>query len=57
MNVELTPSHNLQTLKRVVGTLVGVIYLRVDMRLSKIMVHLCLNGPNYYCHFFNQTIG
>lgn len=38
LHVELTPSNNLQQLKRVVGGLVGAIHLRVDLRLSKVMV-------------------
>jgi len=45
LNVELTPSHNLQTLKKLVGSLVGVIYLRVDLRLSKIMVKGFIGTP------------
>lgn len=38
MNVELTSTHTLQGLKKVVAGLEGVIYLRVDLRLSKVMV-------------------
>eukprot|EP00026_Physarum_polycephalum_P011869 Phypoly_transcript_12116.p1 GENE.Phypoly_transcript_12116~~Phypoly_transcript_12116.p1 ORF type:complete len:115 (+),score=7.00 Phypoly_transcript_12116:667-1011(+) len=38
VHVELTPTNNLQLLKKVIGGMVGVIHLRVDLRLSKVMV-------------------
>ena len=45
LHVELTPTNNLQSLKRVIGSLIGAIHLRVDIRLSKIMV--MQSSPSY----------
>jgi len=38
LNVELSPTHNIHTLKQVISSLVGVIHIRVDLRLSKVMI-------------------
>lgn len=45
LNVELTPANNIQVLKRIVGGLVGAIHLRVDLRLSKVMVKGFVGAP------------
>ena len=52
--VELTPTNNLQHLKRVIGGLVGAIHLRVDLRLSKVMVILLY--LLFYLHFLFRSL-
>jgi hypothetical protein len=57
--LELTPTHNIQTLKKVIGGLVGVIYIRVDLRLSKVMVrlHLLWVGRSDECLTYHKIKG